>query len=53
MTIMGCGGILTSKDAMEKLNAGANLVQLITGMIFNGPHLMGEINQEYSKKFQV
>jgi dihydroorotate dehydrogenase len=47
MTIMGCGGVLTSEDAMEKLKLGANLVQLITGMIFTGPHLMNEINHSY------
>jgi dihydroorotate dehydrogenase len=42
-TIIGCGGILTPQDAIEKLNRGANLLQLISGMIFNGPHLMGQI----------
>jgi dihydroorotate dehydrogenase len=42
-TIIGCGGILTAADALEKMRAGADLVQLITGMIFEGPHLMGEI----------
>ena len=43
LTIIGCGGIMTAKDAMEKFEAGADLVQLITGMIFEGPHLMKEI----------
>jgi dihydroorotate dehydrogenase len=42
-TIIGCGGILTPADALEKLAAGADLLQLITGMIFEGPHLMKEI----------
>jgi dihydroorotate dehydrogenase len=49
MTIMGCGGILSPEDAMEKLEAGADLVQLISGMIFTGPHLMQEINQQFQK----
>jgi dihydroorotate dehydrogenase len=47
MTIMGCGGILSAEDALEKLEAGANLIQLISGMIFTGPHLMQEINHLY------
>lgn len=42
-TIIGCGGILSAADALEKLDAGADLLQLITGMIFEGPHLMKEI----------
>lgn len=46
-TIIGCGGILNAEDAMTKLRLGANLLQLITGMIFTGPQLLGEINQAY------
>jgi dihydroorotate dehydrogenase len=42
-TLIGCGGILSAEDALEKLRAGADLVQLISGMIFTGPHLMKEI----------
>lgn len=42
-TIIGCGGIFTPDDAMEKLDAGADLLQLITGMIFNGPGLISRI----------
>lgn len=49
MTIMGCGGVLTVQDAREKFEAGADLIQLISGMIFNGPHVLGEINKMYSK----
>ncbi|HSI71017.1 MAG TPA: quinone-dependent dihydroorotate dehydrogenase [Gillisia sp.] len=47
-TIIGCGGILSAEDAMEKFEAGADLLQLITGMIFEGPHLMKEICEAYS-----
>lgn len=43
--IIGCGGIFSTKDAYEKIKAGASLVQLITGMIFEGPQLISEINQ--------
>jgi len=49
MTIIGCGGILSVEDAKEKLLAGANLLQMISGMIFNGPHLLNEINQTVGK----
>ncbi len=43
--IIGCGGIFSAEDAYEKIRAGATLLQLITGMIFNGPQLISEINQ--------
>lgn len=44
-TIIGCGGVLSAKDAEEKFAAGADLIQLITGMIFEGPHLIQDINK--------
>ncbi len=44
-TIIGTGGVFSGKDASEKMKAGADLVQLITGMIFEGPQLVGQINQ--------
>jgi dihydroorotate dehydrogenase len=47
-TIIGCGGILSASDAMRAFDAGADLVQLITGMIFEGPHLMKEICKAYA-----
>jgi dihydroorotate dehydrogenase len=43
--IVGCGGIFTAHDAYEKIKAGASLLQLITGMIFEGPQAVGEINR--------
>lgn len=43
--IMGCGGIFSAEDAYKKIKLGANLVQLITGMIFEGPQLIGQINK--------
>ncbi len=49
-TIIGCGGILSAEDALEKLDAGADLVQLITGMIFEGPHLMREISRAVARR---
>lgn len=38
--IIGCGGILSAKDAEEKIRAGAELVQLYTGLIYEGPDLI-------------
>ena len=43
--IIGVGGIFTAKDAYEKIRLGANLVELITGMIFEGPQRIGQINE--------
>jgi len=48
IAIIGTGGIFSPKEAKIKLDAGADLVQLITGMIFEGPQLIGEINKELS-----
>jgi dihydroorotate dehydrogenase len=41
--IIGVGGIHSAEDAMEKLDAGASLVQLYTGFIYEGPGLIGRI----------
>ncbi len=43
--IIAVGGIMTAEDAIEKLNAGASLVQLYTGFIYEGPSLIKEINE--------
>ena len=43
--IIGCGGIFSAEDAYKKIRCGASLVQLITGMIYQGPQLIGEINK--------
>jgi len=40
--IIGVGGILSGADAVEKLEAGATLVQLYTGLIYRGPELVNE-----------
>ncbi|MFK7031545.1 quinone-dependent dihydroorotate dehydrogenase [Flavobacterium oreochromis] len=44
--IIGVGGIHTVKDAIDKLNAGASLVQLYTGFIYEGPALIKGINKK-------
>ena len=43
--IIGVGGIMTTADALEKLKAGANLIQIYTGFIYNGPAFVKKINQ--------
>jgi dihydroorotate dehydrogenase len=43
--IIGVGGIHSGEDAIEKLNAGADLVQIYTGFIFEGPMLIKKINK--------
>jgi dihydroorotate dehydrogenase len=48
--IIGVGGIHTAKDAIEKLDAGASLIQLYTGFIYEGPELINEINNELLKR---
>jgi dihydroorotate dehydrogenase len=44
--IIGVGGIHSADDAMEKLQAGASLVQLYTGFIYEGPGLIKRINKK-------
>lgn len=44
--IIGVGGILTEDDAMSKIDAGANLVQIFTGFIYQGPQLIASINKK-------
>lgn len=45
LTIIGVGGVFSAEDAYTKIKLGASLVELITGMIFEGPQLIGQINQ--------
>jgi dihydroorotate dehydrogenase len=43
--LIGVGGIFTARDAWEKICAGASLVQLYTGFIYQGPNIANEINE--------
>jgi dihydroorotate dehydrogenase len=45
LNIIGVGGIHSAEDALEKLDAGAKLVQLYTGFIYEGPSLIKRINK--------
>lgn len=42
LPVIGVGGILSGEDAVDKIEAGATLVQLYTGIIYRGPALVGE-----------
>lgn len=52
LVIIGVGGIFSAQDAYEKIKRGASLVQLITGMIYQGPQLIGQINRELVKMLE-
>jgi dihydroorotate dehydrogenase len=43
--IIGVGGIMTPEDAVEKLKAGADLVQIYTGFVYEGPAFVKRINR--------
>ncbi len=45
LPIIGSGGILHPQDALEKLEAGASLIQIFTGLIYQGPALITQINK--------
>jgi dihydroorotate dehydrogenase len=45
MPVIGVGGIMNAADALEKIHAGASLVQIYTGFIYDGPGLIKKINK--------
>lgn len=47
--IIAVGGIHTAEDALEKLNAGASLIQIYTGFIYEGPGIAKRINKKLLK----
>lgn len=50
--IIGVGGIHSAEDAIEKLEAGASLVQLYTGFIYEGPSLVKAINKKILERLK-
>ena len=50
--IVGVGGINTAEDAIEKLEAGASLVQVYTGLIYEGPGMIKKINRGLLKYYR-
>ncbi len=51
--IIGVGGISSPKDAIEKLDAGADLIQVFTGFIYEGPFLIKRISKAIVKKMKI
>jgi dihydroorotate dehydrogenase subfamily 2 len=49
LIIIGVGGVFNAEDAYRKIKAGASLVELITGMIFEGPQVISDINLGLTK----
>jgi dihydroorotate dehydrogenase len=50
--IIGVGGIHTAQDALDKLEAGASLIQIYTGFIYEGPKLIKKINKAILEKMK-
>lgn len=50
--IIAVGGIFTAEDAIEKLKAGADLLQVYTGFIYEGPAMVKKINKGIAKYYQ-
>ncbi|NWU99090.1 PYRD dehydrogenase, partial [Upupa epops] len=44
--IIGVGGVSSGRDALEKIRAGASLVQMYTALVFHGPLVVGSVKQE-------
>jgi dihydroorotate dehydrogenase len=47
--IIGVGGIHSAEDALEKIEAGADLIQIYTGFVYEGPALVKRINKALIK----
>ncbi|MBI5713763.1 MAG: quinone-dependent dihydroorotate dehydrogenase [Chloroflexi bacterium] len=51
LPVVGVGGITCAADALEKIGAGARLIQIYSGLIYSGPGLARQINQDILRKF--
>lgn len=49
LPIIASGGVMTSQDAVEKMEAGAKLVQLYTGFIYSGPALIADCSEAVAR----
>ena len=47
--VVGCGGVFSAEDAYRKIRLGASLVQMITGLIFEGPQIVALMNHDISR----
>jgi len=50
LPVIGVGGIMTPDDAIEKLEAGADLIQVYTGFVYEGPFIAKKINKALVKR---
>jgi dihydroorotate dehydrogenase len=50
--IIGVGGILSAEDAVSKIDAGADLVQLYTGLIYRGPDLVNQVASAIRNRYR-
>lgn len=53
LVIIGVGGIHSAEIAKEKIDAGADLIQLYTGFVYEGPSLVKKINSKILKSFKT
>jgi dihydroorotate dehydrogenase len=51
--IIGCGGITSGEDAYEFIGSGASIIQIYTGLVYEGPTLPKRINQELSNRLKA
>ena len=51
LPIIGVGGVMNPLDVIEKLEAGATLVQVYTGLVYAGPSLVKQINRVLMKHY--
>lgn len=49
VAIIGVGGVMTAQDAVDKLKAGADLVQVYSGLVYKGPSLVSAANKAIAK----
>ena len=43
LAVIGVGGVFTAQDVLDKRNAGADLVQVYTGFVYQGPGMVGQL----------
>ena len=53
LPIIGVGGIFSADDAWEKIRAGASLVQVYTGLVYEGPGFVGELARGLQQRLQA
>lgn len=51
MTLIGVGGIMTPQDAVERLESGADLIQVYSGWIYHGPNFVADVCQGLRNRF--